>query len=227
MKYPGSVYVLVLSGSSEQAQDVARCRYPGCEVIGLPKRELREGGWKRQIQQLRKLKGEAFVVFTESIENLQEPLLLKLTIMLHRCRETVIADSCGRMQIFDRWGAWKLLPGTLLSVAADASTFALSWVALRALRFRANGRQDFAESTALEVAYLYPFPMDGAQSGGAMTHVTGFLSGLSRCSARCEVFSGRPFPISFFPRHEFPNGRRFYLFRESLALSYNLSLIHI
>src|SRR6267378_4399135 len=100
MKYLHSVYILILSGSSEQAHSIASRSYPGCEVINLPKRELREGGWKRQLQQLRKLKGEAFLVFTESIEDLQEPLLLKLTIMLHRCNETLIADSHGRVQRF-------------------------------------------------------------------------------------------------------------------------------
>ena len=222
MKYPHSVYVLVLSGSSEQAHDIASRSYPSCEVISLLKRELREGGWKRQLQQLRKLKGEAFLVFTESIENLQEPLLLKLTIMLHRCKETVIADSRGRVQVFDHWWMWELLPEAVLSIAADICIFLLSWVTLQVLRLGVKARQDLTEPTGLDVAFLYPFPMDGVQSGGAMSHVAGFLSGLARCSARCEIFSGRPLPISSLPVHELRNRRRLYLFRESLALSYNL-----
>src|SRR6266550_803092 len=119
MEYPHAVYILVLSGSSEQAVNLANRRYPACEVIGLPKRELREGGWKRQLQQLRKLQGEAFLVFTESIEDLQEPLLLKLTIMLHRCNETVVADSHGGVQVFHRRGMWRFLPEAALSIAAD------------------------------------------------------------------------------------------------------------
>jgi glycosyltransferase involved in cell wall biosynthesis len=222
MKHANSIYVLVLSGSSEQAHSIANRNYPGCEVVSQPKRELREGGWRRQVRQLRKLKGEAFLVFTESIEDLQEPLLLKLTIMLHRCKQTVIADSSGRVQVFDRWGAWKLLPEAALSVAVDTCIFFLSWMALQILRLRLKVPQDLAEPTALDVAYLYPFPMDGAQSGGALSHVAGFLSGLARCSARCEIFSGRLLPISSFPVHEVRRNRRFYVFRESLALSYNL-----
>jgi glycosyltransferase involved in cell wall biosynthesis len=222
MKYPHSVYVLILSGNSEQAQDIASRSYPSCEVISLLKRELRESSWKRQLQQLRKLKGEAFLVFAESIEDLQEPLLLKLTIMLHRCKETVIADSRGRVQVFDRWGAWKILPEAALSIAADSCIFLLSWMALQILRLRVKVPQDLAEPAALDVAYLYPFSMDGAQSGGALSHVAGFLSGLARCSARCEIFSGRPLPISSFPVHEVRLDKRFYVFRESLALSYNL-----
>ena len=95
MKYSPSVYVLVLSGSSEHAHDITIRRYPNCEIISLPKRQLRESGWVGQLRQLRKLKGKAFLVFIESIEDLQEPLLSKLAIMLHRCEETVIADSNG------------------------------------------------------------------------------------------------------------------------------------
>jgi glycosyltransferase involved in cell wall biosynthesis len=222
MKYPHAVYILVLSGSSDQAHHIANRSYPGCQVIILPKRELREGGWKRQLEQLRKLKGEAFLVFTESIEDIQEPLLLKLTIMLHRCKETVIADSCGRVQVFPRRGRWKLLPEAVLAIAADAYVFLLSWMALQVLRLRTRARQDSVGPTALEVAFLYPFPLCRVQSGGAMSHITGFLSGLARCSAQCEIFSGQPILTSPFPVHEVRYRRRFYLFRESLALSYNL-----
>src|SRR5438093_2422755 len=123
MKYPQLVYVLVLSGSVEQAYDVARHKYPDCEIISLSKRELREGGWKQQLIQLRRLKGKAFLVFAHSIENLQEPLLLKLTIMVHRCKETIIADSHGRLQVFGGWAKWTLLPEAGLSMLAD--TFVL------------------------------------------------------------------------------------------------------
>ena len=225
MKCSHPVYLLVLSGSSDQAHHIANCSYPGCQVISLPKRELREGGWKRQLRQLRRLKGRALLVFTESIEDLQEPLLLKLTIMLHRCNETAVADSHGRVQVFHRRGMWKFLPEAALSIAADMCIFLLTWMALQILRLRVTGSQDLAEPTALDVAFLYPFPMDGAQSGGAMSHVAGFLSGLARCSVRCEIFSKRPLPTSFFPVHQFPSRRRFYVLRESLALSQNWNFV--
>jgi glycosyltransferase involved in cell wall biosynthesis len=55
-----------------------------------------------------------------------------------------------------------------------------------------------------------------------MSHITGFLSGLARCSAPCKIFSSQPILASSFPVHEVRYRRRFYLFRESLALSYNL-----
>src|ERR1019366_750927 len=64
--------------------------------------------------------------------------------------------------------------------------------------------------------------MGQLESGGANSHIRGFLSGLARCSVRVEIFSGRPLMTSLFPVHEVPHRRRFYLLHESLALSYNL-----
>jgi len=221
MKYPDLVYILSLGGSSDQAHGIAGRRYPGCDVVNLPKRQLREGGWKRQLQQLRKMKGQAFIVSAESIENLQEPLLLKLTSILHRCKETVIADSSGRVEILERWAIWKLLPVAIFAAAADVTVVALSWMALLFLRFRVRVPMGFAKPNATDVAFLYPFPKGGEQTGGAMSHIAGFLNGLARCSARCEIFTGRPLPNSRFPQHELSNRRQFYLLRECLALSYN------
>lgn len=219
------VYVLTLNGDNGEARKIAAKRYPDCEIITVSKKDLRECGSKRQFQRLRELKGDAFFVFTESMEDLQEPLLLKLTIMFHRCRETVIADAHGRIQIFRRWSLWSVLPEAALSIAADLFICLVSWMALHVYRLRPAARHEFKEPTALDVAFLYPFPVDRSQPGGAMSHVTGFLSGLAHCLVRCEIFSGRDFPVSPFPVHEVPHRRRRYLFREVLALSYNLPFV--
>ena len=219
------VYVLILSGDIGEARKIAAERYSSCEIITLSKKDLREGGSKRQFQRLRELKGDAFFVFTESMEDLQEPLLLKLTIMFHRCQETVIADAHGRVQVFRRWNIWSVLPEATLSITADLFIGLLSWVALHVYRLRPTTRQEFKEPTTPDVAFLYPFPVDRSQPGGAMSHVTGFLSGLARCLVRCEIFSERDFPPSPFPVHEVPNRKRRYVFREMLALSYNLPFV--
>lgn len=222
MKRPLSVYLLVLSGNVDQAVDVAAKRYRGCSVITLSKKELREGGWRRQLKVLRGLEGEAFMVFTESLEALQEPLLLKLTIMLHRCKETVIVDSQGRLQIYPKGAAWKLLAEVAVSIVADAFVFGVTWIGLQLLRLRTKMRPAPERApTGTDVVFLYPLPIGQVEAGGANTHITGFLSGLSRCSAPCRIFSGVPLLTKSFPVHEVSYRRRFYLFRESLSLSYN------
>jgi glycosyltransferase involved in cell wall biosynthesis len=217
------IHILILTGSSEAAQSAAARRYPGFEIVNLSKRELREGGWKKQFQELRKLQGEALLIFVNSIEDIQEPLLLKLTILFHRCRETVIADSRGTIQVVRRVDLWRLVPQTFLSIVADLFVFVGGWIGLQLLlRWVKFPRRLSKQEPALDVAYLYPYPMDRDISGGALSHVKGFLSGLAERSARGEIFSGRPFPFEILPVHDCPNRRSLYVFRESLALSYNL-----
>jgi glycosyltransferase involved in cell wall biosynthesis len=224
MKFPPLVYMLVLSGRIEEAQRVAKSKYAGCELISLSKRSLREGGWRRQLRELRKLKGEAFLVFAESVEDIQEPLLLKLTIMFHRCKSTIIADTSGYLEVFARRDRWKLLPEVLIATAADTCVFFLSWVTLQVLGLRTTTPRDNVGPPGVELAVLYPFPPGRLQDGGAMSHIAGFLSGLTRCSASCEIFSGQTIVASSFPAHEIRYRRRFYIFRESLAVSYSLRL---
>src|SRR5260370_28051456 len=95
MKRSNTVYVLVLSGDAERAQRIALGMYPDNETVHLSKRQLREGGWKQQLRQLRGLKGKALLLFAESREDIQEPLLVRLTILFHGCQETAIADTQG------------------------------------------------------------------------------------------------------------------------------------
>jgi glycosyltransferase involved in cell wall biosynthesis len=226
MKHPRLVYILVLNGEAEQARRVAEQRYPDCETRYLSKRKLREGGWKQQMTELRTLNGEAFLVFVNSIGEVQEPLLLKLTTLFHRCAATVIADSHGRAHIVRHRDAWKLLPETLAWLIADAFVLLVGWMGLSILRLRITTKRRISrQASALNLAYLYPFPMDRSEAGGAMSHVRGFLAGLAQRSVQCEVFSGRPLSNVSFPVHELPNTRTRYVFRESLALSYNLRFV--
>lgn len=223
LKSPRRVNILVLNGSSQDAIQIAERRYPGCETELLSKRELREQGWKHQIRKLRSLRGEAFLVFVNSMETIQEPMLLKLTILFHGCRETVIADRSGKAWTARRLDMWKILPGAAWCAFADSIVFLASWVGLRLLLMSSRKTRKYnTQPPALDAAFLYPFPMDHDISGGAMSHVKGFLSGLAERSARTEIFSGRKLPINFFPVHEYPNKRESYLFRQSQALSYNL-----
>jgi len=110
MQRSNTVYILTLGGSAERAQAIALDLYPDHEVVHLSKRQLREGGWKQQLRQLRELKGKALVVAVRSREEIQEPLLLKLTILFHGCRETAMVDAQGALQVLRRSALWKLIP---------------------------------------------------------------------------------------------------------------------
>jgi phage major head subunit gpT-like protein len=70
MSRQSKVFVLVLAGQQRDALAFAHRRYPACETVILSKTKLRESGWKGQLRALRQLRGEALLIFTDSLESL-------------------------------------------------------------------------------------------------------------------------------------------------------------
>lgn len=225
MSRDSKVFVLVLSGEQRNALAFAQRRYPASECVLLSKNELRERGWKFQLRTLRQLSGLALVIFTDSLESLQDPILLKFATLMHRCPETVLADSSGLVDVTTRVGLFSLLPRTLIAVIADLSVLALTWAGLQFFRLCFKlARAPQPRDAQLDLAFLCPSKTGLDSPGGALTHVTGFLSGLAQEGVRSAVFSGRPLRTSC-DVHFVPGTRRLHLFREATALSYNLRFI--
>jgi len=219
------VFILTLAGQERDALAFAQRRYPGCETVRLSKSELRESGWKHQLRHLRQIRGEALLIFTDALESLREPMLLRWTVLVHRCRETVIADSSGESVVSSKAGLLRLLPETLIAALADVMVFAFAWIGLRLFqRWLKFGREPEAGVGPLDLAFLYPSQAGLNTPGGALTHVTGFLSGLAQEGARSVVFCGQPIQTTS-DVYYVPGSRRLHLFREAATLSYNFSFI--
>jgi glycosyltransferase involved in cell wall biosynthesis len=225
MSRPSKSFVLVLSGKQRDALDFVRRRYPDGDCVILSKTELREGGWKFQLRRLRKLSGRALVIFADSLESIQDPVLLKWATLFHRCRETVLADSHGSFEVTTRAGLLRLLPRTLIAALSDFFVFVFTWIGLQVFRLLLKFlRKPEARDGLLDVAFLCPSRTGLDSPGGALTHVTGFLSGLAQEGVRTAVFSGRPLSASC-DVHLIPGTHRLHLFREAAALSYNIQFI--
>jgi glycosyltransferase involved in cell wall biosynthesis len=219
------VFVLILAGQQRDALSFAQRRYPGRETVILPKTELRESGWKNQLRKLRELNGEALVIFTDSLKSLQEPMLFKLTVFVHQCRETVLADSSGVFEVSRKGELLGLLPLCLIAALADVIVLACAWIGLQLFQVWLKlGRASEARAGQLDLAFLYPSQAGLDLPGGALTHVTGFFSGLAQEGASCLVLSGRPLQVSF-DVHHIPGSRNLHLFREAATLSYNFRFI--
>jgi glycosyltransferase involved in cell wall biosynthesis len=219
------VFILILAGQQHDAVAFARQRYPGCDAVVLSKTELRESGWKRQLRVLRRLKGKALLIFADSLESLHEPLLLKWTVLVHQCQETILADSSGSFEVTRRARFLGLLPRTFFAAFADLILFAFTWLGLQLFRVWLRlGRKPQEHAGLLDLAFLCPFQAGLDTPGGALTHVTGFLSGLMEEGARVAVFSGRPLQTAC-EMHKIPGSRPFHLLREASSLAYNLRFI--
>lgn len=225
MKRRSKVFLLVLSGKDAEALAFARTRYRASEIVPLSKAELRESGWKSQLRQLRQLKGEALLIFAESLGSVQEPMLLKWTALIHRCRETVLADSSGAFEATTRRGVLRLLPQSLAAAFSDGIVLAAVWIGLKMFQVWLKiTREPEKREAPLDLAFLYPSQTGFDAPGGALTHVTGFLSGLAQEGAHAAVFCGRPFPTPC-DFHAIPADGRLHLSREAAGLSYNIRFI--
>ena len=219
------VFVLVLAGQQQDALAFAKRRYPACETVILSKTQLRESGWKSQLRILRQLKGEALLIFTDMLESLQEPMLLKWTVLVHRCRETVLVDSSGSFEVSSKAAFLGLLPRGLIAALADVIVFAVAWIGLQLFQVWLKlGREPDARTGLLDLAFLYPSQRGLDAPGGALTHVTGFLSGLVQEGARSAVFSGQRLQTAC-EVHPISGSSHLHLFREAAALSYNIRFI--
>lgn len=191
----------------------------------LSKTELRESGWKTQLRTLRKLKGEALLIFTDFLASLQEPMLLKSTVVLHRCRETILADSSGSFEVSNRANILGLLLRGFTAALTDVTVLACAWIGLQLFKvWLLFGREPEARNGLLDVAFLCPSQAGLDTPGGALTHITGFLSGLVQEGARSAVFSGQPLQAACDINY-ISGSRRFHLFREAAALSFNMQFI--
>jgi glycosyltransferase involved in cell wall biosynthesis len=222
-----TVYLLVLSGEPLRAAQFAHSHYPGFSHETLSKEHLLEGGWRRQLREFRRLRGEALIMFSESLRTLSEPEFKLGSGLIHRCRTTVFADSDGNVRRYTRWEIVGRLPGVLWSGLLDLATICASEVGLRAASYWLARPLPLAsrDNSDVDLAFLYPFPLLRLTPGGELSYLKGSLSGLASASVRCEVFSGCPLEIDDFRVHEVPNKRRWYLFKECQALSYNLRFI--
>jgi len=227
MSRQSKVFVLVLSGQQRDAVAFAQRRYPACETVILGKTDLRESGWKNQLARLRQLEGEALLIFTDRLESLHEPMLFKCTVLVHRCRETILADSSGSFEVSSKAGLLGLLPRCLIAALADAIVLAFAWIGLQLFQVWLKfGREPEAGSGGLDLAFLYPSQGGLDTPGGALTHVTGFLSGLVQEGACCVVFSGQPLRAGC-DVHQISGTRYPYLLREAATLFYNIRFISV
>jgi glycosyltransferase involved in cell wall biosynthesis len=216
------VYLLLLSGESSDAIAFISGRYPGSKCVVLSKQDLRGAGWLGQIRAFRRIEGRALVFFLRGLSELPEPQLTVWSGLFHRCALTVVADSSGQFVEYGTWDRLRLLPKTLASAAIDFFIFALGFLLLQLFRNEVQETSEVPKEVDLDLAYLYPYPLDTALAGGSHTHVKGFLSGVAPSGVRCEVFSARSLPTQDFHLHVIPTKRRRFLFRESVMLSYNL-----
>ncbi|HWE85523.1 MAG TPA: glycosyltransferase family 4 protein [Terracidiphilus sp.] len=217
------VFVHAWTGNAVKGIRFAELRYPGAQISALSHRELRESGWKGQISAFARLRGRAIVFYFKSLADVREPELLIWIHLLHRCRETVLADEAGNVTVITLRDCARHLPKLIVAITADLAVFSTTWFRFKMLRKAVTST--LSPSTAQgspDIAYIYPYPLNREFSGGATTHFRGFLDGVAENGGTCRILSGCELPFALpFPVVQIPPPKKLFVFSESFTLSYN------
>jgi glycosyltransferase involved in cell wall biosynthesis len=223
MSADNRVYLHVWNGGHSEARALAERRYPTSPIVEVSHQELRSRGWRGQIRALHSLKGRALVVFFASLNDTPQLQLVLWSGLIHRCAETVVADSRGSVQVYKRLNLLRVLPRTILSLICDLAVLFVVRLLLELWRAVARPVRPDPRSGGLDVAYLFPYPLVRDIAGGAISHIRGVLGGLQASGANCEIFSAVPLPVKCFPTRQITSNRAFFVFWESLMLTYSFS----
>ena len=206
------VYLCVWSGNAERARELVSSRYPGIEVMEFPYPRLRASSMPERIGLLRGFRGQALVFYFRSLDELKYRQILECTHFLHRCRETVLCDSGARWETMRTVDILRSAPKVLLSILLDLKTLIFWWCYLQ-LRLMRTAAAPGTGSGA--IAYLIPSLAPMGSSGGAISHIRGFLYGLKSSGRTCRVFSGTPLAQDAFKNEIVAPRSRPYFFWEA------------
>jgi glycosyltransferase involved in cell wall biosynthesis len=218
------VFVYAHTGAPEAAKRAAAARYPGAELVELPQEELRGQGSRGALRVFRRLRGRALVVYYENRQDVMSWEVWYAVHLAHHCRETVIADCEGVAAVYTNWGCVLGVPRLLACAVLDGAILALAYAALRWLRHGItpqDGSAGAAATADLDVAYLFPFPLDHFVAGGAISHIRGVVGGITENGRSCEVFAGSRLPCEGVPVHLIEARRRPCVLRGAVLLAYN------
>jgi glycosyltransferase involved in cell wall biosynthesis len=216
-----AIYLYVWSGDAQRARGLVGNRYPGVEIREFPHRRLRGSSFMERLRLLRGFRGRAIVFCFESLDDFRYKQMFQCVHFLHGCRETVLCDDGGRWDTMRTIDIVRSVPGVLFSMLFDLTTLGFWWCYLR-LRL-ARGESAPVAMGSGEIAYLIPSPVTMGSSGGAISHIRGFLSGLVAGGRSCRVFSGTRLAQDAFATEIVDAGGGPYFFWEAAMLSYNLT----
>jgi glycosyltransferase involved in cell wall biosynthesis len=220
METSNVVYLCVWSGDAERARALVGRRFPGMEIREFPHRKVRISGFTQRIHLLRGFRGRAIVFCFQSLADFKHRRFLECFHLLHRCRQTVLCDTSGGWDSIQNIDILRSAPGLLAAILFDLKAMIFWWCYLHLWLMRA-APVDHPGGSDPEIGYLIPKPASVGSSGGAISHIRGFLYGLKTAGISCRVFSGTALAQDAFRTEIIPPRSRTYFFWGAVTLSYN------
>lgn len=191
------IVLLVLSGEANRARDALLGRFAHAEIEEIPRTRLEGGGMAQRLSALRSLRPDIFAVATERLAWQRGQNAFLLFGALAGAQHTIIMDAHG---------GWREEPrarSLVSSPARLAREAAISAAALRRASRQLRRLEDIVksgehlkihpkkktETDTVEIVYLRPTPGPGTQTGGATSHINGFINAALRLGAHISVVS--------------------------------------
>ena len=215
------VYLYVWTGNAEIARNLVGSRFPGSEVREFSHSKFRSSNFGQRLRTLHSFQGKALIFHFQSLADCKYNQILKCIHLLHRCHETVLADEEGAWETIRQSTVLRLVPAILFRALLDVKTLIFWWCYLH---YRLNRAAPLNFQTVAgdpDVAYLIPNSKSMGDSGGAVSHIRGFLGGLKAMGKSCRVFCGAPLAQEVFPNEIIGGQSGRFLFWEAPALAYN------
>jgi glycosyltransferase involved in cell wall biosynthesis len=217
------VNLYVWSGDGIFAANLAASRYPGIEITKISHRRMRDSGFIERVRLLHGLRGRAIIFYFASLADVKYRKMIECLHFLHRCRETVLCDGADRWETLRTRDILGSAPEVLSSILLDLKTLIFWWGYLRLRLMRAAPIPNCRDGS--EIAYLIPSLANPGSSGGAISHIRGFLYGLKAAGRTCRVFSGTVLAQDAFETAVIAPQRRSYFLWEAATLAYNLAFV--
>ena len=218
------IYLHQWSGDAHHARELVAARFPGAEIRQSSHRRMREGTFRDRLRLLRSLRGGAAVFYFDSLADLKYGFMMQGMHFLHHCPETILCDGKGAWQSLRTAGILRAAPGIFFTLLRDVTTVGFWWLYLRLFFPRAAPVPFDAGLGNAELAYLMPSPINIGASGGAISHIRGFLQGLKDSGRRCRVFTGTPLAQDVFANELIKmRSKDRYFFWQAALLAYNFA----
>jgi len=190
------IVLLVLSGDASAAEQVLRQRFPDAAIEALARDVLETSRPAQQIQILRRLHPDIMAVASERLvwQNRQIPLLCLGA--LAGARRVMLFDAHGDSREGNRTAILgtaplRLLTEALFSGKSIARTNYRLGQLERTLKSRGSTTLEMSATRLdpIRIAYLRGTPCAGTASGGASTHISGFLDAARALGAEVNLIS--------------------------------------
>jgi glycosyltransferase involved in cell wall biosynthesis len=189
------IVLLTLSGDPARAHETLKSRYPDATINSISREQLEKVGSAQRIRVLREMNPELFAVATERLVWQRGQDAFLVLGALAGARRTIIFDAHGGWREESKGRAMAQAPLRVAREAASSSA-AMRRAAreLRALEagVTRNEHREFApaqQATNPQMIYLRASPGPGTQTGGAASHINGFVNAALQLGTQVSLIS--------------------------------------